>query len=404
MTTLLIILSIVLAVLAVGQLMRVFEATAKLRGEISPLPTDAENKYQSRMMIVFVLSYFSFFLWLVCRYGDLLLPQSASEHGEQLDALLDFNWWIIVIVFVITHAYLFYFPFKYVFSKDRKAYYYTHSSKLELLWTLVPAAFLAIIIVYGLSAWITITDEAPEGSLTIELYPKQFDWTARYAGSDSTLGASNYNMISNTNPLGVITNTSLAQMTAELKAEVADLQAAYDAAPEGGIARENIEEEIAKKNRQLDRVAAFGSLDAASLAGGDDDILVKNEFLIPRGQEISFHFRSRDVIHGAYMPHFRAQMNCVPGMVTAFHFKPTITTAEMKEITKDDSFEYILLCNKICGAAHYNMKMTIKVVEPEEFNKWLAEQKTFGESIAPTEEATAATTESNGNETSMVEQ
>jgi cytochrome c oxidase subunit 2 len=41
--------------------------------------------------------------------------------------------------------------------------------------------------------------------------------------------------------------------------------------------------------------------------------------------------RSQDVLHSAYMPHFRAQMNCVPGMVTNFSFIPTISTAEMRD-------------------------------------------------------------------------
>ena len=90
------------------------------------------------------------------------------------------------------------FAFKYVFNKDRKAYYYTHSNKLELLWTTVPAIFLAVIIVYGayrlglISLWM----KHQRMQYVIELYPKQFDWTARYAGVDSTLGNSNYNMIS----------------------------------------------------------------------------------------------------------------------------------------------------------------------------------------------------------------
>ena len=47
MTIFLIILSIALAVLAVGQLMRVFEASSQLKGGTSALPTDAENKYQA---------------------------------------------------------------------------------------------------------------------------------------------------------------------------------------------------------------------------------------------------------------------------------------------------------------------------------------------------------------------
>ena len=106
------------------------------------------------------------------------------------------------------------------------------------------------------------------------------------------------------------------------------------------------------------------------------------------------------------MPHFRAQMNCVPGMITQFAFVPTVTTAEMRldeaiikkveginkirakksiELVANGkaaldpyTFDYLLLCNKICGASHYNMQMKIVVDTPEDFKKWLAEKPTFG--------------------------
>ena len=77
------------------------------------------------------------------------------------------------------------------------------------------------------------------------------------------------------------------------------------------------------------------------------------------------------------MPHFRLQMNCVPGMVTQFAFTPTMTTEEMKKETSNPDFEYVLLCNKICGAAHYNMQMRIVVESEEDYNKWLKEQTIF---------------------------
>jgi cytochrome c oxidase subunit 2 len=60
-----------------------------------------------------------------------------------------------------------------------------------------------------------------------------------------------------------------------------------------------------------------------------DDIVVK-ELHIPKGKKIHFKMRSQDVLHSAYMPYFRAQMNCVPGMVTEFAFEPIYTTAEYK--------------------------------------------------------------------------
>lgn len=393
-----------MAVLAIAQLMRVFEVTAKLKGGISLLPNDSENSYQGKAMFLFMLGYFAFFIWCLVEYSPHLLPEAASEHGVLLDRILNFNFIVIIAVYFITHVFLFYFAMKYAFSSERKAFYYTHSNKLELLWTTVPAIFLAVIIVYGLSAWIDITDDAPEDALVVELYPKQFDWTARFSGSDNTLGASNYNMISGTNPLGVITNGSLDQMISELKAEIAGMEEELANSPEEGIKEEELTETIAKRGRQLQRVESFQGLDAAALAGGDDDILVKTEFLIPVNKPVNFLMRSRDVIHSAYMPHFRIQMNCVPGMVTNMHFIPTITTDEMREKTGNPEFDYILLCNKICGAAHYNMKMVVKVVEPEVYDQWIAEQKTFAESIQPADEGMAGEVNITGNEISMIEQ
>ena len=127
------------------------------------------------------------------------------------------------------------------------------------------------------------------------------------------------------------------------------------------------------------------------------------------GREVQFKMRSQDVLHSAYMPFFRAQMNCVPGMITEFAFTPNKTTEEMrtlpevvakvKKINKIRAanskelvakgeealepyvFDYLLLCNKICGASHYNMQMKIVVETPEEFEKWMTEQQTFAQVI-----------------------
>jgi cytochrome c oxidase subunit 2 len=109
------------------------------------------------------------------------------------------------------------------------------------------------------------------------------------------------------------------------------------------------------------------------------------------------------------MPHFRAQMNCVPGMITEFAFTPIKTTEQMRmspeviskvrkinEIRKVNSkeliangeealepyiFDYLLLCNKVCGASHYNMQMKIIVETEKEFNKWIKSQQTFAQFI-----------------------
>jgi heme/copper-type cytochrome/quinol oxidase subunit 2 len=68
-------------------------------------------------------------------------------------------------------------------------------------------------------------------------------------------------------------------------------------------------------------------------------------------------------------------MNTVPGMTTEFAFTPTITTAEMRKIQNDPNFNYVLLCNKICGVAHFSMKMNVVIEEEAEFNQWLLKQQ-----------------------------
>jgi len=129
-----------------------------------------------------------------------------------------------------------------------------------------------------------------------------------------------------------------------------------------------------------------------------DDYIVKGEIHIPIGKPVAFKFRSRDVIHSAYFPHFRAQMNCVPGMVTQFHFTPTITTDQMRKKIGNPDFDYILLCNKICGAAHYNMQMKVIVDTEEDYNKWVKEQKTLAETLKPATEETPSTS---GNDSTV---
>ena len=56
---------------------------------------------------------------------------------------------------------------------------------------------------------------------------------------------------------------------------------------------------------------------------------------------------------------------------------PTITTDSMRTILDDPEFNYILLCNKVCGAAHFNMKMDIVIESREEYDAWLEQQDAF---------------------------
>ena len=347
MMTLLTVIAVFLVLLVIGQVLRVYEISAKLRGRKVYEVTRKEGKVNAYLMLLFLVFYAGFFIWQMNKWGKFMLPEPASEHGVITDNLFLTTWWIIIPVGVITHIVLFYFAFKYVYNENRRADFFAHSNKLELIWTVVPTIVLTILILYGLNVWNALmkplTDDVDH--IKMEIYSKQFDWTARYSGEDNKLGYANVNFIEGANALGM---------------------------------------DIRDEN-------------------GHDDIIVKGEFHLPVNVPVQFNFRSQDVIHSAYMPHFRAQMNCVPGMTTRFKFTPTITTAEMKLRTNNPDFNYILLCNKICGAAHFNMQMNIIVESQEEYDKWMAEQKPFLDKSADEVETEIEATSTESIEAVVVE-
>lgn len=402
MTKLLILLVIVLGVLAIAQLARVYELTSRLRGKREEDISPADNRMNARLMWVFLIAYFGFFLWLVVAYGDKMLPVSASQHGVDTDWLMDFNWVILLIPFVLTNALLFGFAAKYVYSKDRRSYWQPHNNKLELIWTVIPAAVLAVIIIYGLNTWNQITSPPSPDAVVVELYAKQFDWTARYPGADEQLGATDFRLINGTNPLGIVTRESVAERLAEMDGEIAVLQGTLANAilPDDKMA--DLKDQMERIQRHKARILNLRTVmemdiesnGAASLyLAGGDDVVIK-EFVLPLRQEVQILIRSRDVIHSAYIPHMRSQMNAVPGLTTQMKMVPIISTDSMRtHVMKDQAFDFILLCNKICGSSHYNMQMPLTVVTAGEYDVWYAEamKKPFT-APAGTKEAAPATT------------
>jgi len=378
---LLILLIVVLAIIAIAQLTKVYEMSRSLRKNKEEDIPAADNKMNASLWLVWMFVFFVSTIYLYVKYGNYL-PDSASEHGVAVDNLMLVNIALITVVFFIVNFFLFYFAWKYQFKKGYKAKFFAHDNRLEMLWTLVPGVTLAFIIVYGLITWNAITGPASSDALQIEVYSKQFDWTVRYAGDDKTFGASSFNLISSDNPLGLISAEGIRKKLEELDANIENLESqiksneATHTLPESYV--KSLEDRVYRLKRHKQRIM---DLDETELNGlstwktGFDDKVVKGEMHIPVNKEVEFVFRSQDVIHSAYMPHFRAQMNTVPGTPTRFKMKPTITTAEMRNKLGNQDFDYILLCNKICGAAHFNMQMKIVVETEEEYNAWLASKK-----------------------------
>jgi cytochrome c oxidase subunit 2 len=364
MTSLLVIIVLLLLSVALWQLTKIFDLTQVGAGSNdSGVADDNDNNVQGYLMFGFLAFIYIFTIYGVIKWGGLVLHTPASEHGGLIDNLMNITWVVIFIVQTITQALLYYYAFKYRGRQGQQALYYADNNKLEVIWSVIPAIVLAGLILYGLYAWSNIMFiDKDEDTIEIELYAQQFKWTARYSGDDNVLGKANVRYIEGVNTLGV---------------------------------------DLADQNAQDDKVVT--------------------ELHIPKGKKIHFKMRSQDVLHSAYMPHFRAQMNCVPGMVTEFAFTPIYTTTEMRDMefmqekvaninalrTKKSAelvakgepaldpytFDYLLLCNKICGASHYNMQMKIVVDTPEDYKKWLKEKPTLVEEVKT---ATAVPTAAEG--------
>lgn len=297
---------------------------AKASEYVSVLKGEEKTRKQNNRINAFLLMGLLIFgligVWYCNElyYGKTLFPQgSASVEGESLDLMFMITTAVTGVVFVITQVLLFWFSYKYQESDDRKAFYYPHNNKLELLWTTVPAIFLTVLVVFGLRFWFKITADAPKNSIVVEVTGQQFNWEFRYPGTDKVLGKKNYKLITSKNGLGVDFN------------------------------------------------------DPAS----KDDIHVNTTMHIPVGVPVKMVIGSKDVIHDVGLPHFRLKMDAVPGIPTTHWFTPKYTTEEMKKRTNNPNFVYEIACDQLCGANHFAMRGVIIVETMEEYKKWLAEQK-----------------------------
>jgi cytochrome c oxidase subunit 2 len=380
MTELLIIVAVVVAVIAIAQVVRIFEITNKIKGIKESDITDKDNDTQGKLLLTFGVLFMASFFVMTAKWNHLLLPISASEHGVEIDFLMNLSMGLIIIVFLITQPILFYLSYKYRGRKDRTATFISHNDKAEIIWTIVPAVVLTVLIVYGLQTWSKIMDRSDlDDAIVVELYAKQFDWTARYAGTDNDLGAANVRFIGGLNSVGVISQSAYVKQIAGLEINIkkAELQSSEEL---NANKRVKIDARKAKLEAKKSTLTALVSVTPKDLLlAAEDDVVVK-ELHLPVNKTVHLKFRSQDIIHSAYLPHFRVQMNCVPGMNTDFVFKPTITTEEMRVETGNEAFEYVLLCNKICGTAHYNMQLKVIVESEEDYNKWMALQTVFAAS------------------------
>jgi len=302
----------------VGKAITVYELTREAQDKPAGINWNTVNGVLFVLFLIVGL-YGVYFEYTV--HGHMILPDAASEHGAKIDQMFNITLILTTIVFIGTHIVLFLFSYFYKNSGKRKAYYYPHNNALERIWTIVPALVLTVLVLMGFLTWRSIfykIEDPNNKPLSIEITSQQFVWTIRYPGADGVVGLKNYKLITGTNALGM---------------------------------------DFKDKNNLDDQQA--------------------DEMVIPVNKPVRLILTSKDVLHSFYMPHFRIQLNTVPGMTSYFEFTPTITTVDMQTKVNDPAFKFLFYCSKICGSGHYNMQKVVRVVSQAEYDAWVVKQPKF---------------------------
>ena len=204
---------------------------------------------------------------IVCFVGGLLgsaeaqpshnlywAPENFTVGGRQIDVLLNFIFWLTLIVFIATQAVLVAYLVKYRRQPGRKALYSHGNNFLELVWTTIPVLIFLGLAIYSNRVWADLHSDPPADALQVNISAYQFGWDFRYPGADGKLGA-----------------VDVAKVTLENK---------------------------------------FG-VDPADADGRDD--FTATELVVPSGKPIHVLLNARDVIHSFYVPAFRLYQDAVPG-------------------------------------------------------------------------------------------
>ena len=320
---LLLFLVICTIIAVIGKIHSVYVLTRKMNGKYNEY---GNNNLQSVLLIIFLVALLAFTYYSYTVWGSWAWRDAVTEHGKDIDRMFIITLVIITVVFVLTHIVLFIFTYLYRAKAKRQAYYYPHNDAIERLWTIVPAIVLTVLVLFGFFTWRSITnvpEELQKSAIQIEVLAEQFKWSIRYPGNDGEIGKRNYKLTTPTNPYGIDFNDKTSW-----------------------------------------------------------DDLQPQDIVIPVNKSVRFHIISKDIIHSFYIPDFRVQINAVPGMTNYFQFTPTVTTEEMRDRMNDPKYDYIMLCNKICGAGHWNMGKKVIVVTEAEYKEWLATQgKYFTEDL-----------------------
>ncbi len=241
------------------------------------------------------------------------LPVLASEHGRNVDNLIIYMHWLMIVLFVGWLAYFAFVLVRFRRSRNPKANYAgvkNHASS----YIEGAVAVVEGILLFGLAIpwWARAVDKIPPASesTVVQVVAQQFAWNFRYPGKDSTFGKQDMRFVTSDNVFGVDPNDP----------------------------------------------------------NGKDDVQTLNELHVPlvrnpdgKIKPVILFISSKDVVHSFKIIALRITQDAIPGMRIPVWFRPT----------KEGEFQ--INCAQLCGNGHSSMAQGRLIVESQAaFDKWLA--------------------------------
>ncbi|WP_237071734.1 cytochrome c oxidase subunit II [Mizugakiibacter sediminis] len=251
---------------------------------------------------------------------QLNLTAGVTDTSHKVYAMHMAAFWVCVGIGIVVFGAMIVAMVRFRKSKGAVAEKWSHSTKLELLWTVIP-----VLILIGLAwpATKTLIYMASTGSADMTVKITGYQWKWRYDYVD------------------------------------------YQGKPVNRVGF------ISKLDAQSDRIRQLGSgLDpwSAKDADGYNDYLlnVDHPLVLPAGVKVRFVVTADDVIHAWWVPQLGWKQDAIPGIIN-------------DQWTKiDEPGIYRGQCAELCGQDHGFMPIVVKVVPKAEFEQWLAAQEAAG--------------------------
>jgi cytochrome c oxidase subunit II len=295
-------------------------------------------------------------LFIAAPFMNMWLPEGVSTHSADVDRLFYIILAITGFFFVLTEALLVIFLFKYAgrpkgtplplsgpnfFQKNMP--FLSNPHRIEMAWTVVPAAILLYIAFAQVGTWLEIKDRSRAPTLSdntppvqIHVSARQFEWRVRYPSSN------------------------------------------------------RLEQWLAKKDPK--DFESFGIFETTSAPRYPhlDDVHVVNEVHIWKGQTILIQLNTLDVIHSFNVPHMRVKQDALPGKTIPLWFTPTASNTRYDEKThrwvdrfnpgtgkmNDPQYRWEIACAELCGWGHHRMIGRVYVHETrKDFFDWLRHEE-----------------------------